>query len=145
MPGAISARVARIEAGRDPQLIARMGSGYAILANQQPLDGCCMLLPRPVVGQANDLDPSARALFMTDLLRLGDAVLAATGAERINYLILCNQVPELHGHVVPRYAGEDADKRLMDPFAAYDFGGARHADPGGRDARLLAALRASLA
>jgi len=143
--GAIASRVARIERGEDPQLIARLPSGYAILANQQPLEGCCMLLPNPVVAHANDLRGEARAAFMTDFVRLGDAVLAATGSERINYLILCNQVPELHGHVVPRFADEDPAKRLMDPFAAYDFAAARRAEPEGQDAALLAKLREQFA
>lgn len=145
-PGPITNRVARIVRGEDPQLIARMPSGWAILANQQPdaINGCCMLLPDPVVSSVNDLSPERRAAFMTDFVRLGDAVLAATGAERINYLILCNQVPELHGHAIPRFAGEDPDKRKLGPFEAYDFPNARKADATGPDADLLRRLRAHL-
>lgn len=144
--GAITNRVARIRAGEDPQLIARVASGWAILANQQPagLDGCCMLLPDPVVPSLNDLGGPERAVFLTDLATLGDAVLAATGAERINYLILCNQVPELHGHAVPRFASEDPAKRKLGPFEAYDFANARRADALGRDAELLARLQREL-
>ena len=146
MTGPIANRVARIERGEDPQLIAKMPGGYAILANQQPseITGCCMLLPTPVVPSVNDLDGAARAAFMTDLVRLGDAVLEATGAERINYLILCNQVPELHGHVVPRFAGEDPTRRKLGPFEAYDFPNARKADATGPDAALVARLKAAL-
>lgn len=145
-PGPISNRADRLRRGEDPQLIARMPSGWAILANQQPgpITGCCMLIPDPVVAHVNDLDPAARAAFMTDLVTLGDAVLAATGAERINYLILCNQVPELHGHVVPRFATEDPAKRRLGPFEAYDFPNARKADADGEDAALLARLRDAL-
>lgn len=145
-PGPISNRVARIVRGEDPQLIARMPSGWAILANQQPdaINGCCMLLPDPVVSSVNDLSPERRAAFMTDFVRLGDAVLAATGAERINYLILCNQVPELHGHAIPRFADEDPDKRKLGPFEAYDFPNARKADATGADADLLRRLKAHL-
>lgn len=156
MHNAISNRIARIKAGEDPQLIARLTSGFAILGNQQPLDGCCMLLPDlppellrgsfclSTPAHLNDLPPRARAAFLTDLALLGDAVIAATGCERLNYLMLCNQVPELHGHVVPRFADEDPGKRLMDPFAAYDFAAARRADPAGRDAELLERLRRAI-
>jgi len=146
-PGAITARVDRLRRREDPQLIARTASGWAILANQQPgaLVGCCMLLPDPVLPALNDLDEAARAAFLGDVARLGDAVLAATGAERLNYLILCNQVPELHAHVVPRFAGEDPVKRRQGPFEAYDFAGARRADAAREDAELLARLRAHLA
>jgi hypothetical protein len=71
--GAISNRVQRVVRGEDPQVIARMPSGWAIYANQQPgpITGCCMLLPDPVVPAVNDLDPMARAAFMTDLVTLG--------------------------------------------------------------------------
>lgn len=146
-PGPISNRAERLRRGEDPQLIARLASGWAILANQQPgpITGCCMLIPDPVVSSVNDLDAPARAAFMTDLVLLGDAVLAATGAERINYLILCNQVPELHGHVVPRFATEDPEKRRLGPFEAYDFPNARRVDAAGEDAALLGRLRSALA
>lgn len=145
--GPISQRVERLRRGDDPQMLARMPSGWAILGNQQPdgIAGCCMLLPDPVVASVNDLDPEARSRFMTDFVRLGDAVLAATGAERINYLILCNQVPELHGHAIPRFATEDSGRRRLGPFEAYDFGQARHADAAGIDADLLDRLRAAIA
>ncbi|MEL7471701.1 MAG: hypothetical protein AAGK04_00150 [Planctomycetota bacterium] len=142
----IQSRVDRIRRGYDPQFLAQLPSGYAILANQQPdaVRGCCMLLPDPVVPSPNDLDAGARERFMADLVLLGDAVLTATGAERINYLILCNQVPWLHGHAVPRYASEDAELRLQGPFEAYDFAGAHKADATGPDAELHAAIKTEL-
>ena len=144
--GAISARVARIRAGEDPQLLARMPSGWAILGKYQPHEvrGACMLLPDPVVPSPNDLAPAERAAFFTDLVLLGDAVLEVTGAERINYLVLCNQVPELHGHAIPRFAAEDPEKRLQGPFEAYDFGAAPVADAEGAERELHAKLRAVL-
>ena len=144
--GPIANRVARIVRGEDPQMLAKMPSGWAILSNQQPdaINGCCMLLPDPVVSSVNDLDPEARARFMLDFVTLGDAILEATGCERINYLILCNQVPELHGHCVPRFAAEDPDKRKLGPFEAYEFANARRADATGPDAELHARLQAAL-
>ena len=130
LDGAISRRLARLRAGDDPEFLLDLPSGAAILGKHQPaaLRGCCMLLPDPVVPSPNDLGHGERAAFFSDLVLLGDAVLAVTGAERINYLVLCNQVPELHGHVIPRFAHEDPTKRLMGPFEAYDFGAAPIAD-----------------
>ncbi len=159
MTDPITNRINRIKAGDDPQALARLRTGYAILANQQPepVTGCCMLLPDipedllagascgPTPAGLNDLPPAARAAFLADVALLGDAVIAATGCERLNYLILCNQVPVLHAHVVPRFATEDADKRLMDPFAAYDFPGARRADATGPDRALRQRLHDALA
>lgn len=142
----ISNRIARIKRGDDPQYLGQLPSGYAILAKFQPdpIVGGCMLLPDPTPATLNDLDADARARFLLDLSILGDAVLAATGAEHLNYLILCNSVPELHGHVVPRYATEDPAKRMLDPFEAYDFGAARVADAEGEDAKLAELLRAEI-
>lgn len=150
-PGPIAGRVRRILDESDPQLIAEMPSGFAILGKYQPepVTGCCMLLPRlrpdgTVHPSPNDLDHPDRAQFFNDLVLLGDAILRVTGAERINYLVLCNQVPELHGHCVPRFGSEDPDLRLKGPFEAYDFGSARVADAHGQDRRLHEQLRAAL-
>lgn len=158
MGTAIHDRLDRIRAGADPQCLGHLRSGYAILGKHQPrpITGCCMLLadlPGKLLGDSgvastpghlNDLPGPARAAFMEDLVLLGDAVRAATGCERLNYLILCNQVPALHGHVVPRFADEEPSKRLLGPFEAYDFGSARVADALGEDAELFARLKREL-
>ncbi|USN98307.1 MAG: hypothetical protein H6810_08990 [Phycisphaeraceae bacterium] len=156
MTDAITNRINRIKAGNDPQCLGRMQTGYAILSNQQPLAGCCMLLPDlpkelltdsgcgPTPAHLNDLPSAARTAFLSDVATLGDAVIAATGCERLNYLMLCNQVPVLHAHVVPRFTDEDPEKRMMDPFAAYDFAGARRADALGEDEALFARLKKAL-
>ena len=62
----------------------------------------------------------ARTAYLLDMARLGDAVLQATGAVRMNYEILGNSEPELHCHIFPRYASEPDDKRKM-PVWFYDW------------------------
>ena len=145
--GLFTRRVEHLRQGEDPRLLARMPGGWAVLGDRQPNDitGCCMLIPDPVVSSVNELDPGARAAFMNDLVNLGDAVLTATGAERVNYLILGNQVPELHGHVIPRFASEDPARRRQGPFEAYDFGAATPSEPLGVHADLVRLLRSTLA
>jgi len=146
MSNPIADRVARIKAGDDPQFLAKLPSGYAILSNQQPeaVTGCCMLLPDPTPAHLNDLGIEQRSRFLLDLSLLGDAVQEATGCVRLNYLMLCNQVPWLHGHVVPRFAEEAPEMFRLDPFAAYDFPSARRADATGPDAELHTTLKAAL-
>jgi diadenosine tetraphosphate (Ap4A) HIT family hydrolase len=73
-----------------------------------------------VVASLNDLDADARAIYLLDMARIGDAVLQASGASRINYEILGNSEPELHCHIFPRYASEPDDKRKM-PVWFYDW------------------------
>ena len=144
--GPIARRVELARSGTDPELLARMPSGFAVLNSHQPgpIRGCCMLVPHEVVSSPNDLSPAARAQFFGDLLLIGDALLEVTGAERINYLVLCNMAPELHGHCIPRFASEDPGLRLMGPFEAYDFSSAPGAAVDGADRELHAALRAAL-
>ncbi|MGC4028362.1 MAG: hypothetical protein QM696_05800 [Steroidobacteraceae bacterium] len=139
---AIHRRVAALQAGSDPTLIARLPSGWAVLGEQQFLRGYALLLPDPVVGTFNDLDAAQRAQAMQDAARLGDALLAVTGAVRINYAIFGNLEPALHIHVVPRHADEAAQLRTAHPWS-YDWEAAPRFDAG-RDAPLIQALRAAL-
>lgn len=55
----------------------------------------------------------------------GDALLAVTGASRINYETWCNLAPSLHTHIVPRYVSEEEDKRIKAASIAYDYAAAR--------------------
>lgn len=79
------------------------------------------------------------------MARLGDAVLAVTDAERVNYEILGNIEPALHAHVIPRYASEPAASRRK-PVWFHDW---EHAKPfdAERDAdlrqRLVGALEST--
>ncbi len=73
-----------------------------------------------MVADLNALEGDARRLFLDDMARLGDAVLAVTQAERINYEILGNVEPALHAHVIPRHASEDPELRKQ-PVWLHDW------------------------
>jgi len=142
MSTTIHRRVERLRAGEDPTFIERMPCGWAVMGEQQFLIGYCLLLPDPVVANLNALASDARLAFLADMAALGDAVLAATGAQRINYAILGNLDPALHAHVVPRYATEPEETRTSHPWA-YDWSRAPRFDPEAQ-ASLVAAIRARL-
>ncbi len=139
---AIHRRVARLRAGADATFIARLPSGWAVLGEQQFLRGYSLLLPDPVVPHLNALAGPARAAVLADAAALGDAVLAVTGALRINYAIFGNVEPALHVHVVPRYTDEPEALRTVHPWG-YDWAAAPAFDAL-RDRSLLAALRQEL-
>ena len=120
MPTAIHRRVEACRAGADPTLIARMPSGWAVMGEKQVLRGYCLLLPDPVVPHLNALEAEERMRFLADMGRLGDAVLAVTGALRINYAMFGNLEPALHAHVFPRYADEPEEFRAGNPWG-YDW------------------------
>lgn len=111
------------------RVVARLGSGWAVLGDPQILPGYCLLLPDPVVPDLNALRGAARQQFLDDMARLGDAVLDATGAERLNYEMLGNVEPALHAHVIPRYAWEPAETRRQ-PVWLHDWSTAPRFDPG---------------
>jgi diadenosine tetraphosphate (Ap4A) HIT family hydrolase len=114
---AIHQMVAAAREGREPRVIARLYSGWALFGERQFLRGYTLLLPDPVVPTLNSLGSQERATYLQDVARLGDAVLKLTGASRINYAILGNQEPALHTHVIPRYADEPDKLRVSHPWS----------------------------
>jgi diadenosine tetraphosphate (Ap4A) HIT family hydrolase len=120
---AIHTQVVAAREGRDPRVIARLFSGWAVFGEQQFVRGYTLLLPDPVVPNLNALGARERIAFLSDMSRLGDALLKVTGAARINYAIFGNQEPALHAHVIPRYADEPKALRAAQPWA-YDWSAA---------------------
>ncbi len=103
------------------------------MGDRQVFEGYCLLLPDPVVPHLNALEGHERTQFLADMALLGDAVLAATGAVRINYALFGNLEPALHAHVFPRRADEVPAIRTAQPWAldwqaAPEFSAARHGE-----------------
>jgi diadenosine tetraphosphate (Ap4A) HIT family hydrolase len=114
---AIHRMVERCRAGAYPATVARLRSGWLVMGERQPFEGYCVLLPDPVVAHLNVLEHAERAQFLADMALAGDAVLACTGALRINYALFGNAEPALHAHVIPRRISEPADIRGTHPWA----------------------------
>jgi diadenosine tetraphosphate (Ap4A) HIT family hydrolase len=126
--GSIAERVRQAQEGTNASLVCRVPSGWVVMGDVQFLPGYCILLPDPVVPSLNDLVEPARTAYLQDLVRVGDAVLAVTGARRINYEILGNLDPELHAHVFPRFADEPEERRRA-PVWFYDWDKAEKFSP----------------
>ncbi len=139
---AIHRRVNDARAGRDPTVLGRCASGWAVFGHQQFVQGYLLLLPDPVVPDLNALTPERRSQFLLDMSHLGDALMLTTSPVRINYAIFGNVEPALHAHVIPRYRTEPEAMRTANPWA-YDWNTAPTFDLGAA-APLLKALRAEL-
>ncbi len=111
-----SERLAFLDSGESPLLIARMPSGFAVMADYQYLPGYCLLLAYPQAEKLNDLIDQRRTQYLHDMALLGDAVLAATDCTRVNYGTFGNLDPFLHSHVWPRYDWEDEQYRTGHPW-----------------------------
>jgi diadenosine tetraphosphate (Ap4A) HIT family hydrolase len=125
--------VQRCRAGDYPPLVCKLPSGWVVMGERQVFSGYCLLLPDPVVVHLNELSVEARGQFLSDMSRIGDALLAVTGAVRINYAMFGNVEPALHAHVFPRRADEPVATRLAQPWAldwsqAPEYGVALHGD-----------------
>jgi diadenosine tetraphosphate (Ap4A) HIT family hydrolase len=140
---AIHRRVNDARAGRDPTVLGRCSSGWAVFGQQQIVPGYLMLLPDPVVPDLNALVPERRTQFLLDMSRLGDALMRASSPIRINYAIFGNVEPALHAHVIPRYRNEPEVMQTQHPWA-YDWNAAPTFDSAAA-APLVKALRVELA
>src|SRR5256885_12594747 len=66
------AQVIAAREGRDPRVIARLFSGWAVFGERQFVRGYAVLLPDPVVPNLNALGARERIAFLSDMSRLGD-------------------------------------------------------------------------
>jgi diadenosine tetraphosphate (Ap4A) HIT family hydrolase len=91
-----------------------MRTEFAVIGDTQHLPGYSLLLTDDAsVNHLSDLDWERRKEFLFDLSLIGEAVQHAcqgNGLRRINYEVLGNSEPILHGHVHPRYDWEPPDK-----------------------------------
>jgi len=120
----IHRRVAEARAGENPKVVCRVPSGWVVIGDVQVVKGYSLLLPDPVVPTLNDLEGPERTQYLADMGLVGDALLALTGAARINYAMLGNLEPALHCHLFPRYPDEPEEFRHGAVWS-YDWEAAR--------------------
>jgi diadenosine tetraphosphate (Ap4A) HIT family hydrolase len=114
---AIHRMVAQCRAGEYAPAVLQVRSGWVVLGERQVFPGYCLLLPDPVVPDLNALAGPARAQFLGDMGMVGDALLEALDAVRVNYAIFGNVEPALHAHLFPRQRSEPDATRTAQPWA----------------------------
>ena len=112
-------RVQAAREGKNPTVICKMPSGWAVLGDRQFIPGYALLLSDPVVGDLNELKTQERSQFLQDMALIGDALQELTDSYRINYEIFGNYEPALHAHIFPRYMNEPEQCRQR-PVWMYD-------------------------
>jgi diadenosine tetraphosphate (Ap4A) HIT family hydrolase len=115
-------RIGSAHRGENPMVMARMRSGFAVIGDTQHLPGYSLLLcEHAAVNHLSDLPVDQRVRFLLDLSLIGEAIELTCrdrGLHRVNYEILGNAEPWLHGHVHPRYDWEPAE-RIEWPVSTY--------------------------
>lgn len=89
-----------------------MGEGAATLP------GTCALFLRRHAVELHELSADEGAAFMRDLQRVSRALMAATGAVKMNCEMHGNTIPHLHVHFYPRYAGDPFENAPINPRLA---------------------------
>ena len=102
----ICKRIEQIKQGRHERLVAELGSGYAVLLDNQAHQGITLFLSKVCARELHELEPPFRAAFLEDMTTVARAVESAFGAAKMNYELLGNSEPHLHWWLVPRYADE---------------------------------------
>jgi diadenosine tetraphosphate (Ap4A) HIT family hydrolase len=98
--------------GENPTVLARLGSGFAVIGDSQFLPGYCLLLTDdPAVDRLLDLPRERRVAFLADMDLIGEAVQTVCARRdpqfrRVNYSVLGNTDHYLHAHVHARYGWE---------------------------------------
>jgi diadenosine tetraphosphate (Ap4A) HIT family hydrolase/ADP-ribose pyrophosphatase YjhB (NUDIX family) len=86
------------------------------LARNQYVPGYCLLICRRHVREPYELPDEEYALFFDDLRKAALAIEAVFRPLKMNIEMLGNTVPHLHAHLVPRYYGDPAPDRPIDPM-----------------------------
>ncbi|MEX2219357.1 MAG: HIT family protein [Phycisphaerales bacterium] len=103
MPCELCTTLAQSRAGGDPSHIADLAESTLILSAPQGCPGWSVLILNGHHEHLESLDPARRARLFEDLMRAAAAIRTAfPEVTRLNYACLCNQVPHLHWHLIPR-------------------------------------------
>jgi diadenosine tetraphosphate (Ap4A) HIT family hydrolase len=95
--------------------ISQLDASVLRLCADQFTPGYCVVISTRHVAEPYDLPEPERRVFFADVLRAGRAVQQALGSIKMNYLILGNEQPHLHCHLIPRYYGDPSPGRPLFP------------------------------
>jgi len=85
------------------------------LPRNQWIPGYCVFIAKTHVREPHELPREERTAFFEDLTQASGAIEQVVHAATMNLQILGNCVPHLHAHVTPRFYGDPAPGRPLDP------------------------------
>jgi len=92
--------------------VARLSAATLGVFSDARLPGRCVLVLDTHEEHFEALAPELAARFIADATRAARAIRGVTGAGRINYALLANQVNHLHLHLFPRGGPDDPNPRV---------------------------------
>lgn len=109
-------------AGNGPEFehgytVGDLGFSRLFLHRNQYVPGYCVLVCKKHVREPFELTKVERQSYFEDLSRTGEVLEKLFGSIKMNFQVLGNTVPHLHCHIVPRYYGDPAPGRPIDPLA----------------------------
>ncbi len=94
--------------------IADMDMGRLRLSTNQYALGYCILICKKHVREPHHLPDDEAARFYADITRAARAIEKVFEPDKMNILILGNELPHTHVHLVPRYHGDPAPGLPLD-------------------------------
>ncbi len=98
-------------------VVANLRLSRLYLSKNRFVRGYCTLVCAKHVREPYELTAEEQVLFFGDMMHAGQALERAFNPVKMNFQLLGNQVPHLHAHLVPRYYGDPAPSRPIDPGA----------------------------
>ena len=92
-------------------VVATLSASVVTVNEGVRVRGYCCVIPREHAIELDGLSESGALAFMQDVRRTARVVRGITGAIKLNYEIHGNVVPHVHLHIVPRYAGDEIERR----------------------------------
>jgi diadenosine tetraphosphate (Ap4A) HIT family hydrolase/GNAT superfamily N-acetyltransferase len=98
-------------------VLVELGASFVTAGRRAPLPGYVCVVARTHVVEPFELDDEERHRYFEEVWRVAAAVLAQTGAVKVNYEIHGNTIPHLHTHLFPRFADDPFTGRPIDGSA----------------------------
>jgi diadenosine tetraphosphate (Ap4A) HIT family hydrolase len=104
--------------GQPRDVVAKLEASWVTMQEAAPVRGYVCLVAQRHVVELHELTDEEAAAFMRDARNVSRAVVAATGAVKLNYEIHGNTLPHLHMHFFPRYRGDQFEGLPINPKLA---------------------------